>query len=54
MDFGMRKLIELFYAAVKDEGPDPLPADQILRTSRIMEIDLRPDAEPPRLRDPLR
>jgi predicted dehydrogenase len=37
MDSGMRKLIELFYAAVKDVGPDPLPAEEILRTSRIME-----------------
>jgi predicted dehydrogenase len=37
MDYGMRKLIELFYAAVKDGGPDPLPAEEILRTSRIME-----------------
>jgi predicted dehydrogenase len=37
MDYGMRKLMALFYAAVNGEGPDPLPVGEILRTARIME-----------------
>jgi len=37
MDYGMKKLMELFYAAIRDDRPDPLPAEEILRTSRIME-----------------
>jgi predicted dehydrogenase len=37
MDYGMRKLMELFYRAIREGGPDPIPADQILRTSRIMD-----------------
>lgn len=37
MDYGMRKLMELFYAAIEDGRPDPISAAEILRTSRIME-----------------
>ena len=37
MDYGMRKLMELFYSAVRDDSPDPIPTSEILRTSRIME-----------------
>jgi len=38
MDYGMRKLMELFYAAVAaPDRPDPIPADEILRTSRLMD-----------------
>ena len=37
MDFGMRKLMELFYRAVREGGPDPIPAAEILRTARIMD-----------------
>ncbi len=37
MDYGMKKLIELFYAAVRDGRPDPIPPAEILRTARIME-----------------
>ena len=37
MDYGMRKLMELFYRAIREGGSDPIPADQILRTSRIMD-----------------
>jgi predicted dehydrogenase len=37
MDYGMRKLMELFYSAIKEGGPDPIPSEEILRTSRIME-----------------
>jgi predicted dehydrogenase len=36
MDFGMRKLMELFYRAIREGGPDPIPAAQIRRTARIM------------------
>ena len=41
MDYGMKKLMQLFYAAVREDGPDPIPADQILRTARIMETIFR-------------
>jgi predicted dehydrogenase len=37
MDFGMRKLMELFYQAIREGGPDPIPASEILRTARIMD-----------------
>jgi len=37
MDYGMRKLMELFYTAIREDGPDPIPAAEILRTSRIMD-----------------
>lgn len=37
MDFGMRKLMELFYRAVREGGPDPIPASEIRRTARIMD-----------------
>lgn len=37
MDYGMKKLIELFYSAIRDGGPDPISSAEILRTSRIME-----------------
>jgi len=37
MDFGMRKLMELFYRAIREDGPDPIPAAEIRRTARIMD-----------------
>ena len=37
MDYGMRKLMERFYAAIRDDGPDPISSAEILRASRIME-----------------
>jgi predicted dehydrogenase len=37
MDFGMRKLMELFYRAIRDDGPDPIPLVEISRTARIMD-----------------
>ena len=37
MDYGMKKLMGLYYAAVREDGPDPIPYDQILRTASIME-----------------
>lgn len=37
MDYGMRRLMELFYSAIRDNTPDPIPSSEILRTSRIME-----------------
>jgi predicted dehydrogenase len=37
MDYGMKKLMERFYLAVRGGRPDPIPTDEILRTSRIME-----------------
>jgi predicted dehydrogenase len=37
MDFGMRRLMELFYQAIREGGPDPIPAAEILRTARIMD-----------------
>jgi len=37
MDFGMRKLMELFYRAIREGGPDPIPGAEILRTARIMD-----------------
>jgi predicted dehydrogenase len=37
MDYGMRKLMELFYSAIRDNCPDPIPSSEILRTSRIMD-----------------
>lgn len=37
MDFGMRKLMELFYRAIREGGPDPIPPAEILRTARIMD-----------------
>jgi len=37
MDFGMRRLMELFYRAIREGGPDPIPATEIRRTARIME-----------------
>jgi len=37
MDFGMRKLMELFYRAIREGGPDPIPAADIRRTARIMD-----------------
>ena len=51
MDFGMRKLMELFYRAIREGGPDPIPPAEIRRTARIMDAifqqmpeDLLPDA----------
>lgn len=37
MDFGMRKLMELFYRAIREGGPDPIPAAEIRRTARMMD-----------------
>lgn len=37
MDYGMRKLMELFYRAILENAPDPIPPSEILRTSRIMD-----------------
>jgi predicted dehydrogenase len=37
MDFGMRKLMELFYRAIREGGPDPIPMAEIRRTARIMD-----------------
>jgi predicted dehydrogenase len=37
MDFGMRKLMELFYSAIREGGPDPIPMAEIRRTARIMD-----------------
>jgi predicted dehydrogenase len=37
MDFGMRKLMELFYRAIREGGPDPIPGDEVLRTARMMD-----------------
>jgi predicted dehydrogenase len=37
MDFGMRKLMELFYRAIREGGPDPIPVAEIRRTARIMD-----------------
>jgi predicted dehydrogenase len=37
MDYGMKKLMELFYSAIRDNKPDPISSAEILRTSRIME-----------------
>lgn len=37
MDFGMRKLMELFYRAIQEGGADPIPASEIRRTARIMD-----------------
>ncbi len=49
MDYGLRKLMELFYAATKDGAPDPIPPEEILRTSRIMEtiFEQMPKAQTP-------
>lgn len=37
MDFGMRKLMELFYRAIREGGPDPIPRDEIRRAARMMD-----------------
>lgn len=37
MDYGMRRLMQLFYQAIRESGPDPIPMAEILRTSRIMD-----------------
>ena len=37
MDYGMRKLMELFYRAIREGGADPIPMAEIARTARIME-----------------
>jgi predicted dehydrogenase len=37
MDFGIRKLMELFYRAIREDGPDPIPMCEIRRTARIMD-----------------
>lgn len=37
MDFGMRKLMELFYLAIREGGPDPISPADIRRTARIMD-----------------
>jgi predicted dehydrogenase len=37
MDFGMRKLMELFYRAIREGAPDPIPMAEIRRTARIMD-----------------
>ena len=41
MDFGMRKLMELFYRAIRDGGPDPIPPAEIRRTAQIMDAIFR-------------
>jgi len=41
MDFGMRKLMELFYRAIQEGGADPIPPAEILRTARIMDAIFR-------------
>ena len=46
MDYGMKKLIELFYAAITEDAPDPIPVDEILRTTRIMETIFRQMPKP--------
>ena len=37
MDFGMRKLMELFYRAIREGGTDPIPGAEIRRTARMMD-----------------
>jgi predicted dehydrogenase len=37
MDFGMRKLMELFYRAIREGGTDPISSAEIRRTARIMD-----------------
>jgi predicted dehydrogenase len=37
MDFGMRKLMELFYHSIRGGGPDPIPRAEIRRTAQIMD-----------------
>jgi predicted dehydrogenase len=37
MDFGMRKLMELFYLSIREGGPDPIPKAEIRRTAQIMD-----------------
>jgi len=37
MDFGMRKLMELFYLAIREGAPDPISGAEILRTTQIMD-----------------
>lgn len=34
---GMKYLIESLYQSIREDGPPPIPYDQILRTSRIMD-----------------
>lgn len=36
-EYGMKKLLGLFYSAIRDNKPDPISSTEILRTSRIME-----------------
>jgi predicted dehydrogenase len=37
MDFGMKKLMELFYRAIREGGPDPIPYPEIRRIARMMD-----------------
>ena len=37
MKAGMKHLMEAFYRAITDGGPDPIPHHEILRTARIMD-----------------
>jgi predicted dehydrogenase len=37
MDFGMRKLMELFYLSIREGAPDPIPKAEIRRTVQIMD-----------------
>ena len=37
MKAGMKHLIEAFYQSIAEGAPDPIPADEILRTTRIMD-----------------
>lgn len=37
MDFGMRKLMQLFYRAIREGAPDPIPGAEIRRTARVMD-----------------
>lgn len=37
MDYGMKKLMELFYQAISNNSPDPISPAELMRTSRIMD-----------------
>ena len=50
MDFGMRKLMELFYRAVREGDPDPIPMAEIRRCACLMDaiFEQMPKAPTPR------